>query len=122
MSAAGLSLAAVRTITLEGPRDLQLGALVPETRRERMRGLIGRDGLHPDEALLLERTRSVHTFGMRFPISAALLDRDGVIRAIVNMVPRRLLLPRPGVRDVLEASPGADLRSGDRLVASEGKA
>jgi len=86
-----------------------------------MHGLLGRRSLQPDEALLLERTRSVHTFGMRFPILVALLDRDGVIRTIVSMVPRRVLLPRPGVRYVLEANPGADLRSRDRLVACQAK-
>ena len=37
-----------------------------------MRGLLGRSELGPDEALLLERARSVHTFGMRFEIAAAL--------------------------------------------------
>jgi uncharacterized protein len=80
-----------------------------------MRGLIDRVSLGPDEALLLERTRSVHTFGMRFPITAALLDRDGVVRGVVRMTPRRLLLPRPGLRHVLELAEDADVRPGDHL-------
>jgi uncharacterized protein len=80
-----------------------------------MRGLLGRGGLGLDEALLLERTRSVHTFGMRFAILAALLDREGIVRAVVPMPPRRVLLPRPGVRHVLELAGGADVRPGDRL-------
>ena len=80
-----------------------------------MRGLVGRAGLDPDEALLLERTRSIHTFGMRFPIVAALLDPEGGIRAVVAMAPRRLLLPRRGVRHVLELAEGADVRPGDRF-------
>ena len=80
-----------------------------------MRGLLGRNKLGPDEALLLERTRSVHTFGMRFEIDAALLDRDFVVRAVVRMPPRRVLLPRRGVRHVLELVGGADVRPGDRL-------
>jgi uncharacterized protein len=114
-SAAESSLAAVRTIILVGPRGLRLRTAVPETRRGRMRGLIDRVRLGPDEALLLERTRSVHTFGMRFPITAALLDRDGVVRGVVRMTPRRLLLPRPGLRHVLELAEDADVRLGDRL-------
>jgi uncharacterized protein len=49
---------------------------IPETRRERRRGLLGRDGLDPGHGMLLERARSVHTFGMRFSIRVAFLDRD----------------------------------------------
>ena len=105
----------MRTIVLHGPRGLRLRTSVPETRRERLRGLLGRDGLEPDEALLLERTRSVHSFGMRFAILAALLDREGVVRAVVPMPPRRVLLPRPGVRHVLELADRADVRPGDRF-------
>jgi uncharacterized membrane protein (UPF0127 family) len=80
-----------------------------------MRGLLGRDGLQPGESLLLERTRSVHTFGMRFAIEAVLLDGSWVVVAVVRMRPRRLLLPRRGVRDVLELTEGTDVRPGDRF-------
>ena len=90
-------------------------AAAPETRRERMRGLLDRVSLDPDEALLLERTRSVHTFGMRFAIVAALLDRDWIVRAVVKMPPRRVLLPRLRVRMVLEIADAADVRPGDRF-------
>ena len=83
-----------------------------------MRGLLDRVSLDRDEALLLERTRSVHTFGMRFAIVVALLDRDWVVSAVVRMRPRRMLLPRPRVRHVLEVGPNADLRQGDRLTTS----
>lgn len=105
----------MRTIVLFGPRGLWLRTSVPETRRERMRGLLDRSSLDPDEALLLERTRSVHTFGMGFAIAAALLDRDCVVRAVVRMPPRRVLLPRRGIRHVLELGPEADVRPGDLL-------
>ena len=89
--------------------------MVPESRRERRRGLIGQVRLEPDEALLLERTRSIHTFGMRFSIAAALLDGHHAVRAVVRLPPKRLLLPRPGVRHVLELAVDADVRPGDRL-------
>jgi hypothetical protein len=71
--------------------------------------------LELDEALLLVRTRSVHTFGMRFAIVAALLDRDWIVRVVVRMQPRRVILPRPGVHDVLELADSADVRPGDRF-------
>ena len=105
----------MRRIDLVAPRDMTLRAQIPETRRERMRGLLGRPSLGRDQALLLETTRSVHTFGMGFPIRVALLDHDHVIRRILHVPPHRLLLPRRGVRHVLECAEGADLRPGDRL-------
>ncbi len=83
-----------------------------------MRGLIGRTGLGAGEALLLDHARSVHTFGMRFAIDVALLDADHVVRHVMHLPPRRVLLPRPGVRHVLELGARTDLRPGDRLSLS----
>jgi hypothetical protein len=68
-----------------------------------------------DQALLLERTRSIHTFGMRFPIAAVQLDRDLVVRSVRPVRPGKLLLPGLGIRHVLECAIGVDLRPGDRL-------
>jgi hypothetical protein len=68
-----------------------------------------------DQALLLEHTRSIHTFGMRFPIAAVLLDRDLIVRSVRPVRPCRLLLPGLGIRHVLECASGVDLRPGDRL-------
>ena len=105
----------MRRLDLVAPRGVTLRAQAPETRRERMRGLIGRPSLGRDQALLLETTRSVHTFGMSFSIWVALLDNDHVIRRIMHVPPNRLLLPRRGVRHILEYTEGADLRQSDRL-------
>jgi uncharacterized membrane protein (UPF0127 family) len=98
-----------------GSRGLVLRALVPETRRARMQGLRGRSVIATNTALFLERARSIHTFGIRLPISAVLLDRDLCVRSIQRIPPNRLLLPRPGIRHVLECAEGIDLRPGDRL-------
>ena len=51
--------------------------VVPSNRRERGRGLLGRDGF--EGAMLISPARSVHTVRMRFSIDVALLDADGVI-------------------------------------------
>ncbi|MDP9299798.1 MAG: DUF192 domain-containing protein [Actinomycetota bacterium] len=83
---------------------------IPETARERARGLLGRSGLEPNEGLLLEHTRSVHTFGMRFSIDAVLLDRDDRVTGVVRLSPNRVLLPRPHVRAVLEVAAGEGRR------------
>jgi hypothetical protein len=52
---------------------------------------------------------------MRFPIGVALLDRDLVVRSVRTVRPGRFVLPRLGIRQVLECAEGIDLRSGDRL-------
>jgi uncharacterized membrane protein (UPF0127 family) len=79
---------------------------IPETRRERARGLLGRSRLEPTEGLLLEHSRSVHTFGMRFAIDVILLDRQQRVIAVVPMAPGRVLLPRRRVRHILEVAAG----------------
>jgi uncharacterized membrane protein (UPF0127 family) len=94
-------------------KQVSLGSwivLIPETRRERARGLLGRSGLEPNEGLLLEHTRSVHTFGMRFSIDAVLLDRDDRVIGVVRLSPNRVLLPRPHVSAVLEVAVGQGRR------------
>jgi uncharacterized membrane protein (UPF0127 family) len=82
------------------------GVRIPETRRERARGLLGLDAIHADEALWLGGCRSVHTFGMRFTIDVVLLDRDQRPLGVVAMKPGRLLLPRRRVRHVVEVAAG----------------
>ena len=88
---------------------------VPTGLRERMRGLRGRDRIEPCRALLIPRTRSIHTFGMRFPITVALLDARLCVLAVLTIGPARIVMPRPGVRHVLECGLGADLRPHDVL-------
>jgi hypothetical protein len=86
---------------------------------ERLRGLLGRAPLKADEALLIEPCSSVHTFGMRYPIDLAYLDRDGRVLRIVPRVRPLRLSARPGARATLEMAPGAaeaiGLRAGQRL-------
>ncbi|MEU2395852.1 DUF192 domain-containing protein, partial [Streptomyces sp. NPDC007369] len=85
--------------------------------RARTRGLLGRDGIAG--ALLLTPAASVHTFGMRFAIDVAYLDRDLRVIALTTMAPGRLGLPRLRSRHVLEAEAGAmaawGLRAGSQV-------
>jgi uncharacterized protein len=80
--------------------------LVAENRRERMRGLRGQSGPDPNEGLLLDRCRSVHTFGMRFAIDVVLLDARARPIGVRTLAPGRLLLPRRGVRQIVEVAAG----------------
>ncbi|MFF5974153.1 DUF192 domain-containing protein [Streptomyces sp. NPDC012769] len=86
--------------------------------RARRRGLLGRDGL--DGALLITPTNSVHTFGMRFTVDVAYLDRSLTVLDVVTMRPGRLGMVRWRGRHVLEARGGAmagwGLRPGVRVA------
>jgi uncharacterized protein len=63
---------------------------VAATARARLLGLSGLRA-PPPCGLLLPRTRSVHTFGMRFPLDLVWLDARGrVVRTDVDVPPRRL--------------------------------
>ncbi|MFB7429218.1 DUF192 domain-containing protein [Streptomyces hydrogenans] len=93
------------TGTLTVPEGATVPVEVAASYRARRRGLLGRDGVAG--AMLLTPANSVHTFGMRFPIDVAYLDRRLRVLAVVTMRPGRLGLPRPRARHVLEAEAGA---------------
>ena len=90
---------------------------VAESWRDRTRGLLGRDGI--EGAILLRPARSVHTFGMRFPVDVAFCDADLRVVKVRTLVPGRVTLPVPRARAVVEAEAGLmrrwELRPGDAL-------
>jgi uncharacterized membrane protein (UPF0127 family) len=92
-------------------------AEVATTRADRRHGLLGREGL--SGALLLERTRWVHTLGMRFPLDVAYLDAEGNVLKTVRMNRHRIGIPVAQARSVIEAEAGAfgrwGLHVGDQL-------
>jgi uncharacterized membrane protein (UPF0127 family) len=94
---------------------------VARTRRDRVLGLLGRDGI--EGALLIEPARSVHTVGMRFPLDVAFCDGDLTVLKVVRMNRHRLTLPVLRAHCVIEAEAGAfarwELRPGDRLEVKE---
>ena len=97
--------------------DVLAAAEVAEKPAARAKGLLGRTGY--EGAMVLLRTRSVHTVGMRFPIDVAFCDGDLVVLDVVRVPPMRLALPRRRGRTVVEAQAGAferwGLRVGDHL-------
>jgi uncharacterized membrane protein (UPF0127 family) len=90
---------------------------VADSFARRSKGLLGRDGY--EGAMVLPRTRSVHTFGMRFAIDLAVCDGDMVVLGVTRLRPWRMSLPRRRGRSVIEAQAGAferwGLRVGDHL-------
>ena len=58
---------------------------------QRSKGLLGRKGLLPGQAMLLSPCNSVHTFFMQFDIDVLFVDKDyRVIRAISVLKPNRI--------------------------------
>jgi uncharacterized membrane protein (UPF0127 family) len=82
------------------------------------RGLLGRDGLAPDEGMLFEAGRLspfmwMHMFFMRFAIDIVFLGRDGrVVRIDRNLKPWRVSSIVLGAARALELAAGASDRSG----------
>ena len=68
--------------------DVLAAAEVAVSRRQRARGLMGREDV--EGALVLRPCRQVHTFGMKFPIDVAFCDRYGFVLHETTMAPRRI--------------------------------
>ena len=79
-----------------------LRVFVARSYRARLLGLALLADLDPCQALLIPRCRSVHTFGMRFPIDVAFLDATGhKLRLARALRPGRVVAHR-GAAAVLE--------------------
>jgi uncharacterized protein len=102
----------MRRLRVVGPRG-RWETDVPSERWARAQGLRGRT-LDPDQAMLFERCRSVHTIGMSFPITVAFLDASWLVTRVARTPVGRIVFCRRA-RHVLECHIGADVRPGDRL-------
>jgi hypothetical protein len=76
--------------------------VVARSRRARLLGLALRRR-PPGHVLLLPRCRSVHTFGMRFPLDLIWLDRDGRVLRVDAAVPPGRVRSCRNAAAVLEA-------------------
>lgn len=74
----------------------------------RLLGLAGLRGLPPHAGLLLPRTRSVHTFGMRVALDLIWLDRDGRVVRVDRSVPPGRVRGCRAARAVVELPAAAD--------------
>lgn len=96
-------------------------AEVARTRRERTRGLLGRDGF--TGALVFRKCRQVHTVGMRFTIDVAFCASDGIVIRTSTLRPWRFSPLVWRSKFVIEAEAGAferwNLRAGDKVEIKE---
>jgi len=74
----------------------------------RLRGLIGRRGLAPGEALIIYPCSSIHTFFMAFPIQVLFMDAGNrVLKATAPIAPWRIGPLVSRARYVIELPVGA---------------
>ena len=101
--------------------DVLASAELADSFGHRAKGLLGKSSY--EGAMVLPRTRSIHTIGMRFAIDVAFLDRQLCVVDVISLTPWRMSLPRWRARMVLEAEAGAferwGLRVGDKLELHE---
>lgn len=93
--------------------------LFAETTPERMKGLLGRNGLDRNTAMLIRPCRSIHMWFMHFPIDAAFLDAElRVLRISRNLKPWQLAFAPGKTCSVLETAAGVldPVQVGDSLI------
>ena len=84
----------------------------------RLRGLMGRASLPPDEGVVFRGTGEIHMFFMRFAIDAVFCDRElRVLKVARGLKPWRLAAAR-GASVVIELAAGAadGVEPGDQLA------
>jgi len=104
----------LRTIAVQ-----ELRVVVAETVRARLLGLAGLASLPVDVVIALQRCKSIHTFGMRFPIGAAFVARDGQLLAVRASVPPGRVTSSLRASLVLEWRAGAVATSSVAELARE---
>lgn len=94
-----------------------------DTPATRARGLLGRDGLKPEEGLWIVPCAMIHTFFMRFSLDVVFLDKElRVVKAMEDLRPWRLSPWVWKAHSVLEFAAGTlrgEARPGDRLELRE---
>ena len=72
-------------------RSLATSVELADTRRARRKGLLGRDSMRADEAMVISPCKAVHTGFMRFAIDVVFIDRDGrAVQIVQDLQPWRI--------------------------------
>jgi uncharacterized membrane protein (UPF0127 family) len=92
---------------------------IADTRAARRKGLLGRNSLDLSAALVLSPCFAIHTVGMRFPIDALFINRDGVVVRVARDLGPWAIVVSWRANAVIELAAGSlqarDVRVGDRL-------
>ena len=72
-------------------QSLATSVKLADTRRARRKGLLGRDSMSGDEAMVMSPCVAVHTAFMRFAIDVVFIDRDGrAVHIVQDLRPWRM--------------------------------
>ena len=100
-------------------RSVASSVEIATTRRQRRRGLLGRDDLCAGSAFVLAPCWAVHTIGMRFPIDVVFIDDEGrVVKMVERMEGWRMAAARDAAITIelwAGALKAVDVAIGDRL-------
>ena len=90
----------------------------------RIRGLLGRKAISPDEGLLITPCPSVHMIGMKFAIDVLFLTRDDIVTDWVENLPAgfhwHVAKPRTGENGTTFGKPFAALELRAGAIAQSG--
>ena len=91
---------------------VQLSVKVTENFKERNRGLLALDKLENGQGLFITPCRSVHTFGMQYPLDLLYLNKAlKIVKIIENLQPLRMSMALRG-HSTLELNSGEVQRLG----------
>jgi uncharacterized membrane protein (UPF0127 family) len=114
-----MTVAALALVNQRTDEALAERVEVAVTRRDRRKGLLGRDGLASSSALIIAPCSAIHTMFMQFDIDAVFVDDDGrAVKVVQELTPWRIAV-QPFAHAVVEL-PAGSLRDrpvdvGDRL-------
>ena len=103
----------MKPFTFPAPVTVRHATRLPD----RLRGLLGRGSLGPDEVLVITPCAAIHTIGMRFAIDVAFVGRAGRILRVDRAVRPWRVRWCPAARSVVEMAEGG----ADRLGLAVGK-
>lgn len=84
----------VKLLIING-RQIADRVILAQNFTARLRGLLGRKGLAPGNALIIKPCNSVHTWFMRFNIDVLFVGRSGrVVKVIENLPPFKVAAAR----------------------------
>jgi len=86
-----------------------------ETIAERTKGLLGRAELKNNEALWITPCNSVHTMGMKYQLDILYIDRNHLVKKIVQHLPPRRMSWCMGAQSTIELKSGTVKESGIRI-------
>jgi uncharacterized protein len=91
-------------------------AEIADTFLSRLIGLLNREALLRNDALIITRCNSIHMFFMRFPIDVVFIDRDyKVVGLVQNIKPFRISRIFPKSHSVIELASGSILENNIHL-------